>query len=262
MKTAQRFDALLDIALDLTASLSSTARYQRLIAGLRQVVPCDAAVLLRYQQGELVPVAAEGLAPEVMGCRFSPSDHPRLDAILNSRTPILFPSDDKRPDPYDGLVDFDETKRLHVHSCMGKSLYVGDTLVGALTVDAIKLGAFDDVDEQDFVAFAALAAATMRTAQLIEALEQLADHRGQVAEALVGEAMERGGQLIGDSDPMNNLKREIETVAQSDLTVLISGETGVGKEIVARTVHSLSSRNQQPLVHVNCAALPESIAEK
>lgn len=261
MKSTHKFDALMEIALDLTASLSSETRYQRLIAALRQVVPCDAAALLRYEEGKLVPVAAEGLSPEFMGRQFAPAEHPRLMTILDSRTPVLFPADDERPDPYDGLVDFDETRKLHVHSCMGKSLYVGDTLVGVLTVDALKLGAFDDVDESTFTVFAALAAATMRTAHLIEALEQLAQHRGEVTEELVGEALRRGGGLIGDSKPMRRLKSEIDTVAQSDLTVLITGETGVGKEIVARTVHSLSTRNNQPLVHVNCAALPESIAE-
>lgn len=261
MKPLRKFDALLDIALDLTASLSSETRYQRLIAGLRQVVPCDAAALLRYEGGELVPVAAEGLSPEIMGRRFAPAEHPRLATILQSRTPVLFPADDARPDPYDGLVDFDESRKLHVHSCMGKSLYVGDSLVGALTVDAITLGAFDNLDERTFTAFAALAAATMRTAHLIEALEHLAAHRGEVTEELVDEALQRGGGFIGESPPIKQLKREIDTVAQSDLTVLITGETGVGKEVVARTVHSLSSRNHQPLVHVNCAALPESIAE-
>ncbi len=261
MRKTERLTALSDIALDLTASLPRKTRYQRLIAGLRQVVPCDAAVLLRYNKGVLIPVAAEGLSPEVMGCHFALSEHPRLDAILKSRTPVFFPADDTRPDPYDGLVDFDDTKKMPVHSCVGQSLYVGDTLVGAVTADAIELGAFDDVDVHDFTAFAALAAAAMQTAHLIEALEKLAEHRGEVAEELVGEALKRRGQLIGDSSAIRELKREIDTVAQSDLTVLISGETGVGKEIVARTVHAHSSRLQQPLVHVNCAALPESIAE-
>jgi len=60
---------------------------------------------------------------------------------------------------------------------------------------------------------------------------------------------------------MQTLKNEIQLVAGSDYTVLITGETGVGKELVARTVHQLSLRKYKPLVHINCASLPETLAE-
>src|SRR5688572_2063174 len=50
-------------------------------------------------------------------------------------------------------------------------------------------------------------------------------------------------------------------VAGSDITVLLTGETGVGKELVARHIHAASRRAREPLIHVNCAALPESVAE-
>ncbi len=60
---------------------------------------------------------------------------------------------------------------------------------------------------------------------------------------------------------MRQLKNELTMVAASDLSVLILGETGVGKELVASTLHEQSWRREQSLVHVNCAALPESIAE-
>jgi anaerobic nitric oxide reductase transcription regulator len=60
---------------------------------------------------------------------------------------------------------------------------------------------------------------------------------------------------------MQRLNREIDIVSKSDLTVLLLGETGVGKEVVARVIHARSLRAGQPLVYVNCAALPESLAE-
>ena len=60
---------------------------------------------------------------------------------------------------------------------------------------------------------------------------------------------------------MLQLKKEIEIVAASDLNVLISGETGTGKELVAKAVHQGSPRAANPLVYLNCAALPESVAE-
>jgi two-component system response regulator AtoC len=68
-------------------------------------------------------------------------------------------------------------------------------------------------------------------------------------------------EMIGRSSAMQRLFEEIERVAPTDATVLIRGETGTGKELVARVVHSLSPRREQPFVAVNCAALPETLVE-
>jgi anaerobic nitric oxide reductase transcription regulator len=67
--------------------------------------------------------------------------------------------------------------------------------------------------------------------------------------------------MLGVSSAMEHLRGELETVAASDLAVLIQGETGVGKELAARAVHAGSARCDRPLIHVNCAALPESVVE-
>jgi anaerobic nitric oxide reductase transcription regulator len=72
---------------------------------------------------------------------------------------------------------------------------------------------------------------------------------------------ESGGQILGGSVAVHRLLEEIRTVAGSDLPVLITGETGVGKELVARQIHDLSARRDEAMIHVNCAALPESVAE-
>ncbi|MDR8424001.1 hypothetical protein FPK38_21805, partial [Acinetobacter baumannii] len=69
------------------------------------------------------------------------------------------------------------------------------------------------------------------------------------------------GEIIGRSEAMNNVLKQVEMVAQSDSTVLILGETGTGKELVAKAVHQGSPRAANPLVYLNCAALPESVAE-
>ncbi len=68
-------------------------------------------------------------------------------------------------------------------------------------------------------------------------------------------------EILGNSRVMRTLFREIEQVAGTDSTVLLLGETGTGKELVARAIHSRSSRSKQLLVHVNCAALPQGLVE-
>ncbi|AGH81621.1 transcriptional regulator [Psychromonas sp. CNPT3] len=68
-------------------------------------------------------------------------------------------------------------------------------------------------------------------------------------------------KLIGSSDLINRLRTQIVTAAQSGLSVLIQGETGTGKELVARAVHDLSARNKGSFIAINCAATPESLLE-
>jgi formate hydrogenlyase transcriptional activator len=73
--------------------------------------------------------------------------------------------------------------------------------------------------------------------------------------------VEGASELIGDSDPMKYLRFRISQVAPSATTVLIQGETGTGKELVSEAIHKLGSRKDKVLVKVNCAALPQSLAE-
>lgn len=258
--TRPTLDDLLPIALDMTSSLTSEDRSKRLVDAVRRALPCDAVALLRLEGAVLVPVAAHGLSADLLGRRFHRGDHPRLDILCRSAEPVIFPAETSLPDPYDGLVEGDP--HLHVHACLGCPLRVEGELVGVLTVDALEPGTFDAVDKRFLVHLAALAAAALRTSDLIAALEEHSRHQGLVAQELVRDVLDRrGGFLIGSSDAMASLRREVELVARSEFPVLVTGETGVGKEIVVRTLHSQSRRADQPLVYVNCAALPESIVE-
>lgn len=262
MKRLSSLQALLEVARDLTASLAAEDRYSRLLAAVRRVVPCDAACLLRLEDHMLVPLAAHGLTTEALGQRFLPGEHPRLDAILRSERPVRFPADSPLADPYDGLMEADAHALSHVHDCMGCRLTCDGEVVGALTADALSPSAFDAVDLDVVETLAALAGAAMRTTRLIEAIERAAFRSGEVAKALQREAWDTGERaIVGHSAAVRRLHDEIRTVAGTDYAVLITGETGVGKELVAREVHRTSRRSDEPLIQVNCAALPESIAE-
>jgi transcriptional regulator with GAF, ATPase, and Fis domain len=71
----------------------------------------------------------------------------------------------------------------------------------------------------------------------------------------------RFGEIIGRSEAMLSLLKQAEQVAPTDTTVLILGETGTGKELLARAIHARSKRSDRPLLKVNCAALPASLIE-
>ncbi|MCR8923429.1 nitric oxide reductase transcriptional regulator NorR [Dasania sp. GY-MA-18] len=258
MTTSQFTQSLLAIVTDLSLALPEEERLQRLLRAFKQVFPCDASALLRLQGQTLIPLAVDGLSEDTLGRQFDLDQHPRLAHILLSRAPLRFDADSPLPDPYDGLIASEDTA-LHVHDCMGVSLHVHGKPWGVLTLDALKVGTFDHINTQELEAFIRLAEATVKTADLIHSLEAQLQHEHQVVQSVLAD---RSAQpMIGKSPAMASLRREITTVGESDLSVLICGETGVGKELVAQQIHQHSSRANAALVYVNCAALPENLIE-
>jgi len=253
---------LLGIARDLTSSLAAEDRYARLLSAVRRAIPCDAACLLRLEGDDLVPLAGHGLSDEALAMRYPVADHPRLATILGAAEPVRFPENSPLPDPFDGLLEDDPGGTLHVHACLGCRLTEAGEVVGALTADALDPRAFDGLDLRLVAILGALAGAALKTTSLIESLERLAHHRGRVARELQREAARSsGGEILGHSPAVRHLLADVELVARSDLPVLVSGETGVGKELVARAIHDSSHRRDETLIQVNCAALPENLAE-
>ncbi len=120
-------------------------------------------------------------------------------------------------------------------------------------IEAMRLGAFDylqkpfEVEELVVAARRALSHQRLRT-----------QHR-----YLLAEREEEFGHygIVGQSRAIQELLRTIERVAQSKSTVLITGETGTGKELVARAIHARSAERDEPLIKVNCAAIPEGLLE-
>lgn len=248
----------IDVIEDLNRELSPRQRYQRLVQAIHRAIPCDAVALLKLEGHQLRPVAVVGLKEEAVSRRFVVNHHPRLDRILQSPGLIRFESDSPLPDPYDGLVSGGEDQ-LHVHDCMGSPIYIEGKPWGVLTLDALNQGRFDALNPLETRAYIAALAAAIKTSEYIEVLAAKADKQHEVAQRL----MEMSGplEIIGESQAMADLKAEIQTVAPSDLSVLITGETGVGKELVAKAIHRQSKRAGEALVQTNCAALPENIIE-
>jgi len=254
--TTNSFSAsLISIVADLSARMSAEQRYQRLLAHLCRIFPCDAAALLRFENHCLIPLAVNGLSEDTLGRRFMVSEHPRLAQILTSDQSVRFAADSDLPDPYDGLIETDNDQLL-VHDCMGVTLFIDGEPWGVLTMDALAPGTFDNIDPMQLNTFISLTAATVKAAGLIASLEQRVRYATQT---LFKENTDH--DMIGDSNCMRKLRNEISIVAPSELAVLILGETGVGKELVALRIHLESTRADQVMVYVNCAALPENIAE-
>ncbi|MEP7131811.1 MAG: sigma-54 dependent transcriptional regulator, partial [Acidobacteriota bacterium] len=116
-------------------------------------------------------------------------------------------------------------------------------------VKAVRLGADDFLEKPLSLERVLLTA--KKAIERRDLIAQVASYRG------TGES----STLLGDSPPMRRLRDEIARVAPTDARVLITGENGTGKELVARALHRLSARSDAPLVEVNCAAIPEELIE-
>ena len=142
-----------------------------------------------------------------------------------------------------------------VHECRPGLPVVMLTGFGSLesAVDAIRAGAYDFVEKP--VAIDLL--------QIV--IDRAANHRAAQREIrrLRERAPELGTEsgLLGDSAVMSSVRETIARIAAVDTTVLVTGETGTGKELAARAVHTASSRSQRPFVALNCTTVPENLFE-
>ncbi|AVJ54937.1 nitric oxide reductase transcriptional regulator NorR [Idiomarina sp. OT37-5b] len=245
---------------DLVTDVPAAVRLQNLVKTLRQHFHCGAVVLLKRDSDALKPVAMHGLVDEALGRRFVIAQHPRLATLLSSRNPVLFEPSTSLPDPYDGLLAEQPGDALPVHDCMGISLYVEGQCWGVLTLDALQPGTFNDQSTVELQRFSLIVEAAIRVGSLEQQVRALRQNQ-PLSSPEASVSTRTDSEIIGNSPALQQILAELHAVAKADLPVLLLGETGVGKELFARELHRHSTRADKPMIYVNCAALPESLAE-
>ena len=149
----------------------------------------------------------------------------------------------------DGLAFLRKARGLSRAPCIMLTAYAS----GSNTIEAMRLGAFDHLTKP-----------IARTA-LVEALDRALQGAGPAQDCGDGQAgqpqMHDDGELVSGSEAMRQVFKRIGLAADSDATVLVLGETGTGKELVARALHRNSARAERHFVAVNCAAIPADLME-
>jgi two-component system response regulator AtoC len=155
-----------------------------------------------------------------------------------------------------------------------------DQVVGVFNLSHSRKGAFDDGDKLALAYICNQVGAALTSARFFMGIQEMNHLTKDLGESFpheneiitstpsssafveVGEMMAReNGIFIYASDKMHRIKEIIDQVANTDVTVLIQGESGSGKEVVARSIHLNSLRRDKPFVKVNCAALPQELLE-
>jgi DNA-binding NtrC family response regulator len=152
-----------------------------------------------------------------------------------------------------GLSGIEVIKRLKSDSPETEAIVLTGKSSMETAVAALRLGAFDYLTKP------------CRLAELESLLARVADKRDLTNKYRAAkrrlDKLEGGSQLVGNSPRMDDVRRLISRVAPAESTVLVRGETGTGKELVARAIHDQSPRAEMPFVAINCGALPESLIE-
>ena len=244
--------------LDLRDVFAATA------ASLRRVIPHVLASLYLYDpDNEVVSRHAldspggKGLLQEGF---VGPIDSTPAGPAIRTGKPALFDEDDlKRLQSDVGRLLLEEG----VKSGCCVPLKSHNRLLGTLNIASLHSGAFsqDDVDLLSQVANQI--AIAVENALAYRQIEELKDKLNKEKLYLEDEIRTEYNfeEIIGESAALKRILKQVETVAPTDSTVLIQGETGTGKELIARAIHNLSKRRERTFVKMNCAAIPTGLLE-
>lgn len=228
---------------------------------LGQLVPYDLATVL-LKEGEALRVAhAVGplASPQLIEALIPIRGNARLQTALKPRSrPATFEEDDPGEDTFHGLLEMP-----HGHSCLVAPLRSRGETFGLMTLDAMVCRQYPDSVLHHVGVFASLLALGLKQA---EHLARLAERERSLAEEVnyFREVQRRDvlqEPLRAESPAMRSVLDQLRQVAGTAATVLITGETGTGKEKVAQTLHHLSPRREKPFIKVNCSALPATLIE-
>jgi formate hydrogenlyase transcriptional activator len=260
-----QLDLLLDVTNAVVTHLDTRELFRAVAPALRRCVSADVAALSLYdpEAGVLRHHVCD--APDDF-CERSNVPMATQSTLDGSASGYVFKTGRPRVFSPSDLDSFPESVFIRargINSACAVPLATVHGVIGTLNLGAFSHDAFSDDQFPLLTRVAGQIAIAVRNAVSYEQIEEL---NAQLArEKLYLEDEIRSDyqfeEIIGRSAALDRVLREIQTVAPTDSTVLISGDTGSGKELVARAIHQLSGRRDHAFVKLNCAAIPTGLLE-
>jgi formate hydrogenlyase transcriptional activator len=257
-RSQNRLELLLDLTNRMVARLELRDLLREMSATIRTLMQCDGV-------GVTLPDAEDGALrlyaldfPAGKGTvheGITGADDEACAIVFRTGQPLYLSGSELDDDPYAAA----EGTRSVCHLPMISR----DRVLGVLHLGSLHENAFSQHDLAFLSKVANQVAIAVENAQAYGQIASLKDQLAQEKLYLEDEIRSELNfeEIVGKSDALRRVLSEVETVAPTDSTVLIYGETGTGKELIARAVHNLSSRASNAFVKLNCAAIPTGLLE-
>jgi PAS domain S-box-containing protein len=234
-------------------------------ASLRQVVPHDFATLALYEEatGKLRVQYLATTASDPGGAQAEvllDADASPAGQAFRTRRPLILNRIDRWPFAPESIQHLTSAG---LQSAIWVPLIHRERTLGTVTVASRRANAFNERDAEKLTQVAGHVSMAVNNALAFRQIAELRDRLSQEKRYLEEEINleNRFDEIVGESSGLRTVLRQIETVAPTDATVLIQGETGTGKELLARALHRLSPRSERTFIKLNCAAIPAGLLE-
>ncbi len=253
------------LLLQLSTALMPNLDFDRLLlaisASIQQGVPHDGAQLAIFDPDEQL-LRAQFLESEGKQAKETvlPLNASAAGFVFTARQPLLL---NRLEDARFAEDTFRHLRTRGLRSACWLPLLHDDRPIGTVMVGSRRESAFTQHDLEILTHLAGQIAAAVHNALAIRNMEQRSQKLSLEKQYLEDElsTQTRFDEIVGESAGLRKVLKQVETVAPTDASVLILGETGTGKELVARAIHRLSSRNSRTFVKLNCAAIPSGLLE-
>jgi formate hydrogenlyase transcriptional activator len=267
-QSEERQRALLEINNAIISNLDRDSLFEAIAKTLHSILPFDRLSLYIYDPASdlLKGFAATGIAAQKTTLSVGinvPRQGSLMGRAVDEKRPIIGRDlRDERPASVDaGIIA--KLIELGIRSLLTLPLITKGKVIGVLNFTSLTPDQYSERDAEFLQEIAKQVALAVENMQAYEEIAQLKARLEQENIYLQEEIKTQHNfeEIIGRSQAIKKVLQAVETVAPTDVGVLILGETGTGKELVARAIHNLSRRKESVLVKVNCAALPAGLIE-